>query len=96
MLHVLPAGIKRIRHYGLLASACKTVGLAQARAALAMPPPNPVAVTSAADFMARVAGIDLRRCPRCAAGRLHVVQTLPGHSRLPAPGVGVRACRGPP
>ena len=57
MLHVLPTGIKRIRHYGLLASACKTVRLAQARAALLMPPLNPRAVESAADFMQRVAKI---------------------------------------
>ena len=37
MRHVLPKGIKRIRHYGLLASACKTTRLAQARQALDMP-----------------------------------------------------------
>ena len=32
LLHVLPTGVKRIRHYGLLAAACKTVKLGQARA----------------------------------------------------------------
>jgi hypothetical protein len=53
MLHVLPTGIKRIRHCGSLASACKTVRLAEARKALAMPPINPRAVESAVDFMQR-------------------------------------------
>ncbi len=98
LLHVLPTGIKRIRHYGLLASACKTKRLAEARAALAMPPVNPAAVESAADFMRRVAGVEVLRCPCCASERLRVVRTLRGMSRLPVPGTappGV-ACRGPP
>ncbi len=63
--HVLPAGFKRIRHYGLLAPAHKTRCLAQARAALAIPAPNPIAQDSVAAFMRRVAGIDLERCPHC-------------------------------
>ena len=37
MLHILPSGIKRIRHYGVLASSCKAVKLTTARAALHMP-----------------------------------------------------------
>ena len=43
LLHVLPTGVKRIRHYGLLAP-CKTGVLAQARQALCMPIANPQAV----------------------------------------------------
>ena len=98
LLHVLPTGIKRIRHYGLLASACKTKRLNLARVALAMPIPNPAAVESAADFMRRVAGVAVMRCPCCASGRLRVVQTLSGMSRLPVPGAARPwvACRGPP
>ena len=34
LLHVLPTGSKRIRHYGVLASACKGVKLQAARLAL--------------------------------------------------------------
>jgi hypothetical protein len=34
LLHVLPAGLHRIRHYGLLANGCRTVSLALARALL--------------------------------------------------------------
>ena len=70
MLHVLPAGIKRIRHYGLLASACKTIRLAQARQALQMPAAQAQAIESAADFMRRVAGIEASQCPRCKVGHL--------------------------
>jgi hypothetical protein len=63
--HVLPAGFKRIRHYGLLAPGHKAERLAQARAALAMPAPNPIAQDSAAAFMRRVVQLEIDRCPRC-------------------------------
>lgn len=98
MRHVLLAGIKRIRHYGLLASACKTTRLAQARQALGMPVVQAKAIESAADFMRRVARVEVLRCPRCKLGKLNVVQTLAGLSRLPAPHAAVQrcACRGPP
>jgi rRNA maturation protein Nop10 len=98
MLHVLPTGIKRIRHYGLLASACKTVRLAEAKAALSMPPLNPRAMESAADFMQRVAKIDVRRCPDCGVGTLKAVEVVAGQPRLPSPAEAVlrQACRGPP
>ena len=44
LLHVLPTGSKRIRHYGVLASACKGVKLQAARLALQMPALNPQAI----------------------------------------------------
>jgi hypothetical protein len=98
MLHVLNAGIKRIRHYGLLASACKTTRLAQARQALGMPAVEAKTMETASDFMRRVARVEVLCCPRCKAGRLSVVQTLAGQPRLPAPHAAVRqrVCRGPP
>ncbi len=85
LLHVLPSGIKRIRHYGVLASACKGVKLAQARAALQMPALNDTAVGTAREFMARVARIDVSLCPCCKLSRLHVAEILQGATRLAAP-----------
>jgi len=85
LLHVLPGGIKRIRHYGVLASACKGVKLPAARAALQMPALNAKAAACAKEFMARVAGIDVALCPCCKVGRLHVIEILQGAARLPAP-----------
>ena len=46
--HVLPAGFKRIRHYGLLSPARKKTGLPAARAALGVPPPEPAVIESVA------------------------------------------------
>ena len=97
LLHTLPTGIKRIRHYGVLASACKTDKLAQARLALQMLSTSRQAQESAQAFMARVARIETMQCPCCKAHLLRVVASLPGCGRLPEPGA-FRASqpRGPP
>jgi hypothetical protein len=84
MQHVLPGGLKRIRHYGLLANP-NGASLAQAKAALHMPASNPQALLSAQDFMARVAQVNIHQCPVCQQGRMGVVQTLAGAKRLPDP-----------
>ncbi|MFA6064209.1 MAG: IS91 family transposase [Gallionella sp.] len=97
LLHVLPKGIKRLRHYGVLASACKGVKLGAARQALQMPVINPRAVESARDFMMRVAKVDVMLCPCCKTGRLRVIDVLAGNRRLSAPGgVLIQQSRGPP
>jgi len=97
MLHILPSGIKRIRHYGVLASACKTDKLKAARLALQMPVPNPKAAESAQAFMARVTKLQVLQCPCCKAGLLRLVGTLAGVKHLPAPGANALAQpRGPP
>jgi hypothetical protein len=97
LLHVLPTGIKRIRHYGVLAPSCKAVKLTAAKAALQMPAANPKAVESAKDFMARVAKIDVLQCPCCKLGRLRITAVLAGQRNLPAPVSTTRSqARGPP
>jgi hypothetical protein len=97
LLHVLPTGIKRIRHYGILASACKKVKLGAARLALNMPVINRQALESAQAFMTRVALIDVLLCPCCKTGKLHVIETLQGCRQLPIPGSAVQPQnRGPP
>jgi Zn finger protein HypA/HybF involved in hydrogenase expression len=97
LLHVLPSGIKRIRHYGVLASACKGTKLGAARLALDMPVINPQALESAQAFMMRVALMDVLRCPYCKSGVLHVIATLPGLRQMPAPGsLMPPRSRGPP
>lgn len=84
LLHVLPTGLKRIRHYGLLAPS-KSESLARARAQLQMPQGNPVALESAQDFLHRVAQVDLKQCPCCKLGRMWLRETLKGCKTLPVP-----------
>lgn len=85
LLHVLPTGVKRIRHYGVLACSCKGVKLEAARLALQMPACNPQVTESVRDFMARVGTLDVLLCPCCKTGQLRVVSVLAGCGRLPAP-----------
>lgn len=83
--HVLPAGFKRIRHYGLLSAARKKAGLAAARAALAVPPPEPAVIESVADFLRRVARIEHTCCLACGVGTFQFVATLLPERWRPVP-----------
>ncbi len=86
LLHVLPSGIKRIRHYGVLACGCKSHKQQAAPATLQMPALNRQANESAQAFMQRVAKIDVTVCPCCGSERLRVAAVTLGSARLPAPG----------
>jgi len=84
LLHVLPGGFVRIRHFGFLANRGRTAKLAQCRALLAVPPPPPIPPESVAALVHRLTGADISRCPGCGVGRLRLVAIFrPGH--LPAP-----------
>ena len=72
LLHVLPKGFHRIRHYGLLASAARKANIARARELLAAPQPEP----DAADERRRRRRTDLRPpCP-CCGGRMIIIETF--------------------
>ena len=93
--HVLPAGFKRIRHYGLLAPATKTERLALTRALLAMPPANPQAREDVQAFMRRVAAIEIACCPHCKTGHWRVIEQVLA-DRAALADIIPTACRGPP
>jgi hypothetical protein len=88
LIHVLPKGFHRIRHYGLLASANRAANIARARELLAVPatPKQPdTPETSAADEP-RVLP---RPCP-CCGDRMIIIETFargcePKHRPAPAP-----------
>lgn len=75
LLHVLPSGFKRIRHYGLLSPARKQAGLAAARSALAVPPPEAAIIESVAAFMQRITRQASMCCQHCG-GRLVITASL--------------------
>ncbi len=83
LLHVLPAGFMRVRHFGFLANRCRKRCLAQIRSALAAAPPD-----DAGDDEDGAPAEMTLPCPKCRRGRMHAVSTLParapmrGHSRL--------------
>jgi len=78
LLHVLPKGLMRIRHFGFLSNRHRRSKLTQIRASLATsvePEPDveptertaPVAVPDDSD-----------RCPRCRVGRMRLKREIPG------------------
>jgi hypothetical protein len=83
LLHVLPKGFHRIRHYGLLANTNRTANLAKARELLAVPEPD----RSPSEGEAREPDISQHPCP-CCAGPMRIIETF-------EPGCRPRS-RGPP
>lgn len=68
LLHILPTGFRKIRHYGLYASKDKSQRLAVCRRLThtkTMPPP-----ASKEERLKQILGEDFNRCPRCKTGYL--------------------------
>lgn len=79
LLHILPKGFHRIRHYGLLASACRKANLTKARELLAVPAPSATEEPTAPP--------DHRPpCP-CCGGRMIVIKILRGAAQPRVPPV---------
>ena len=78
LLHVLPDGFMRIRHFGFLANRAKKHALPQCRKLLGLSSALPeLPKKSAHDLLLELTGIDLSRCPRCQKGTLIVIGQLP-------------------
>jgi Putative transposase len=77
LMHVLPSGFVRIRHYGLLANRHRREKLALCRELLG----GAASEVEEAELTARPEGSDpvtpTRACPVCGAGRLVVIAELP-------------------
>lgn len=89
LLHVLPPGFTKIRHYGLWAAGNVTTRLATARRLLnAAPPPHPSTsdldpLIVELDWQTRLlllTGVDVTLCPHCGVGRM-VRQPLPDQAQ---------------
>lgn len=80
LLHVLPPGFVKIRHYGLWAAGNVFTRLAAARQLLGTVPPVPTVAPMEFEpsgnesewqvRLLRLVGIDVTRCPRCGEGRM--------------------------
>ena len=78
LLHLLPNGFMRIRHFGFLANRSKKQNLSCCRRLLGWaPPPAHPAPKSALELMRELTGVDFSRCPHCHRGTLIVIQILP-------------------
>ncbi len=84
LLHVLPDGFMRIRHFGFLANRSKKQALAQFRNLLKLDPALPQRLDqSAKDLLRKITGVDLSRCPCCHKGTMLTIGDLPARSSFP-------------
>jgi hypothetical protein len=85
LLHVLPSGFHRIRHYGLFAGTVRARNIERARQALAASERAPQRSRAQADSEAEDV-LPARRCP-CCGGRMIIVETFEGArpARPPSP-----------
>ena len=88
LIHVLPHGFHRIRHYGLFANGNRAANIARARKLLAVPsrPKEPATAEATTNDEPRALP---RPCP-CCGGRLIIIETFargcqPKHRPTPAP-----------
>ena len=72
LLHVVPRGFMRIRHFGLLANCTRRTTLTQCRALLGQPQPEDAPPESVVVLLHRLTGVDLARCPVCGEGRMQI------------------------
>jgi len=88
LLHILPDGFQRIRHYGFLGNRYREAKLALCRQLLGMAlslatlaaPPEPLDYR---DLYEKLTGKSLRECPVCHRGHMVVVAFLPASGRAP-------------
>jgi hypothetical protein len=79
LLHVLPAGFVKIRHYGLLANRNRKNNIALCRKLLDCCPTETQARDLPAtwqEYLLKVSGVDVTQCPACKKGHLFRVEAL--------------------
>jgi len=77
LLHVIPKGFVRVRHFGFLANRSKSL-LSKCRRLLDLGPvPPKLPQKSVHELMLQLTGIDITRCPLCQKGTLVFLADLP-------------------
>lgn len=82
LLHVLPSGLQRIRHYGWLGNRCRATQLERCRRLLGVPALTPSEIEDDdakedyRDRYQRLTGVSLWDCPQCKHGRMLTIETF--------------------
>lgn len=77
LIHVLPKGLHRIRHYGLFANTARADNLARMRELLAVSVSPPAKDTDPIEPEAPASSVLARPCP-CCGGRMRILETFDG------------------
>ena len=86
LMHVLPDGFMKIRHYGILSNRSRKTKLATCKALLGVCHPDETGNSKESwqDLLTRITGRDPRLCPYCGKGRMVLKEVL-NPSALPLP-----------
>lgn len=82
LLHVLPEGFMKIRHFGFLSNRHKKKNVQLCRELIGDNTPMPArAKKTAGELMLELTGIDITRCPCCGEGTMTTILEMPYPSR---------------
>ena len=85
LLHSLPSGFVRIRHYGFLANRNRSTNLNCIRQLMGLSPPSEKEITSVEEMMLKLTGTDITTCSHCNKGKMQMFAQVPkGRARLPS------------
>jgi hypothetical protein len=84
LLHSLPKGFVRIRHYGFLANRNRSVNLAIIRQLMGLQAPSDQPLTTVEGILRQLTGIDITICSCCHKGKMQLFREIPkGMARPP-------------
>jgi hypothetical protein len=79
LLHSLPKGFVRIRHYGFLANRSRMANLKTIRRLLKLPMTPAKLSASLQQMLLQLTGIDITACPCCNQGKMKLLAEIPRH-----------------
>ena len=79
LLHSLPKGFVKIRHYGFLANRNRVKNLKAIRLLMGLAQPAGKDILPLEEMMQKIAGIDITICPCCNTGKMHFFAEIPKH-----------------
>ncbi len=86
LLHSLPKGFVRIRHYGFLANRDRSQKLNAIRDLMGLSDPSDKYISTVEEMIKKLTGINISVCPRCQKGKMHLFWQMPkGMARPPNP-----------
>lgn len=85
LMHVLPRGFTRIRHFGFLSGRRRTASLATCRRLLTPPIPEQLVAPEVQSASSTNLANECIRCPHCQTGSMVVIERLPTQRGVPSP-----------
>ena len=83
LLHSLPKGFVRIRHYGFLANRNRTANLNTIRHLMGLSAPPAKETDSLEEMMRKLTGTDITICPCCNKGKMQFFAAIPKYRARP-------------